>query len=110
MMVMPWGDPSSCGGPGGTLKRHRAQGIFLFFACAAISISGQDIEQSRTGSPELHAVSPNYNPPPFQHNPVSPSGSVMFLLSPQGKRMAAGHPERGGPIKSLGVACCSSPP
>src|SRR5258708_6943911 len=110
MMVRPGGDPSSCGGPGGTLKRHRAQGIFLFFACAAISISGQDIEQSRTGSPELHAVSPNYNPPPFQHNAVSPSGSVMFLLSPQGKRMAARHPNVVGLMKSWGVKLSSPPP
>jgi hypothetical protein len=110
-MAMPWGDPSGCEAEG-HLKRYRpqAQGIFLFFACAAVSISGQDMQQSRTESSNLHAASPDYNPPPFQRNAVSPSGPVLFLLSPQGKRMAARHPNVAGLMKSWGMNLPSPPP
>lgn len=77
--------------------------------CATASISAQDIRLNRTESPTFHA-NPNYNPPPFQRNAVSPSGPVLFLLSPQGKTIAARHPSVVGLMKSWSVSLPSPPP
>lgn len=51
----------------------------------------------------------NHNPKPFHEDGVSPSQTFAFLLSPQGKRIAARHPNVIGLMKSWGVPLPSQP-
>lgn len=83
--------------------------MLVFFLCATVYMSAQDIQSNGTESPKVRSA-PNYNPPPFQRNAASPSGPVLFLLSPQGKRIAARHPNVVGLMKSWGLSLPSPAP
>lgn len=81
---------------------HRTRGIFLFIACVVASVSGQAILSGETQSSKVQ-VKPAYNPVPFRRNAASPSGPVLFLLSPLGNSVASRHPNAVGILKSWGV-------